>query len=354
MLVRSLRPPVARPRATEFRGPVIADLIRNPSPPTQHPGFRVKPGMTPRAPMTDKTDYRATLNLPDTPFPMRGDLPKREPGWVKEWEDQGLYKKLARRALRPREVRAARRPALRQRPDPHGPRGQQDPEGHDRQGAPAQGPGRGLHPGLGLPRPADRERHREEARPQPAARRDAGQEPRLRHRADRHPDGRLQAPGRAGRLGPSLPHHGLRQRGRAKSAPSSAWWSAASSIAASSPCTGASTAAPRWPSSRSSTPTRNRRRWTWASRRRAGEARGRLRPAGRWPSHAFIVIWTTTAWTIPANQALNLNPELEYSLVDTERGLLVLAASLVEQVHGALQARRARCWPRSRARNSPG
>ena len=23
------------------------------------------------------TDYRATLNLPDTPFPMRGDLPKR-------------------------------------------------------------------------------------------------------------------------------------------------------------------------------------------------------------------------------------------------------------------------------------
>ncbi|MDB5750004.1 MAG: hypothetical protein JWP65_425, partial [Ramlibacter sp.] len=25
--------------------------------------------------MTDKTDYRATLNLPDTSFPMRGDLP---------------------------------------------------------------------------------------------------------------------------------------------------------------------------------------------------------------------------------------------------------------------------------------
>jgi isoleucyl-tRNA synthetase len=36
--------------------------------------------------MTDKTtDYRSTLNLPDTPFPMRGDLPKREPGWIKEW-----------------------------------------------------------------------------------------------------------------------------------------------------------------------------------------------------------------------------------------------------------------------------
>ena len=40
------------------------------------------------------TDYRATLNLPDTPFPMRGDLPKREPGWVKQWADEGLYKQL--------------------------------------------------------------------------------------------------------------------------------------------------------------------------------------------------------------------------------------------------------------------
>ncbi len=45
---------------------------------------------------------------------------------------------------------------------------------------------------------------------------------------------------------------------------------------------------------------------------------------------AFAVIWTTTAWTIPANQALNLNPKLDYALVDTERGLLVLAASLVD------------------------
>jgi isoleucyl-tRNA synthetase len=45
---------------------------------------------------------------------------------------------------------------------------------------------------------------------------------------------------------------------------------------------------------------------------------------------SFAVIWTTTAWTIPANQALNLNPELEYALVHTERGQLVLAASLVD------------------------
>ena len=45
-------------------------------------------------PASTATDYRSTLNLPDTPFPMRGDLPKREPGWVKDWEDQGIYKRL--------------------------------------------------------------------------------------------------------------------------------------------------------------------------------------------------------------------------------------------------------------------
>ncbi len=46
---------------------------------------------------------------------------------------------------------------------------------------------------------------------------------------------------------------------------------------------------------------------------------------------AFAVIWTTTPWTIPANQALNLNPRLEYSLVATERGALVLASALVDK-----------------------
>jgi isoleucyl-tRNA synthetase len=43
-----------------------------------------------------------------------------------------------------------------------------------------------------------------------------------------------------------------------------------------------------------------------------------------------IVIWTTTPWTIPANQALNLHPEVVYALVDTPRGLLILAEERVE------------------------
>jgi hypothetical protein len=45
----------------------------------------------------------------------------------------------------------------------------------------------------------------------------------------------------------------------------------------------------------------------------------------------MAVIWTTTPWTIPANQALNLNPEIVYALVATKRGHLVLAQDLVER-----------------------
>jgi isoleucyl-tRNA synthetase len=39
----------------------------------------------------NKQDYRSTLNLPDTPFPMRGDLAKREPQWVREWQERKVY-----------------------------------------------------------------------------------------------------------------------------------------------------------------------------------------------------------------------------------------------------------------------
>ncbi|RPI47692.1 MAG: isoleucine--tRNA ligase [Betaproteobacteria bacterium] len=44
----------------------------------------------------------------------------------------------------------------------------------------------------------------------------------------------------------------------------------------------------------------------------------------------YAVIWTTTPWTLPANQALNAHPELTYCLVATSKGLLVLADALVE------------------------
>ncbi|MBX3661789.1 MAG: isoleucine--tRNA ligase, partial [Burkholderiales bacterium] len=44
----------------------------------------------------------------------------------------------------------------------------------------------------------------------------------------------------------------------------------------------------------------------------------------------FVVIWTTTPWTLPANQALNAHPEYTYNLVETEKGLVILAADLQE------------------------
>jgi len=44
----------------------------------------------------------------------------------------------------------------------------------------------------------------------------------------------------------------------------------------------------------------------------------------------MIVIWTTTPWTIPSNQALNVHPELSYALVDTGDKLLILAKDRVE------------------------
>ncbi len=39
-------------------------------------------------------DYKSTLNLPQTAFPMRGDLAKREPSMLKKWEEQDLYHKI--------------------------------------------------------------------------------------------------------------------------------------------------------------------------------------------------------------------------------------------------------------------
>ena len=45
--------------------------------------------------MTDQTtDYKNTLNLADTPYPMRANLAKREPKWLDEWEKDGLYQQV--------------------------------------------------------------------------------------------------------------------------------------------------------------------------------------------------------------------------------------------------------------------
>ncbi|MBW7921554.1 MAG: isoleucine--tRNA ligase [Rubellimicrobium sp.] len=43
---------------------------------------------------TPSHDYRDTLNLPRTDFPMRAGLPAREPGWLERWEKLGVYARL--------------------------------------------------------------------------------------------------------------------------------------------------------------------------------------------------------------------------------------------------------------------
>lgn len=48
--------------------------------------------------MTQEKSYKATLNLPQTPFPMKGNLPKREPEWLKLWESEKLYERIRKKA----------------------------------------------------------------------------------------------------------------------------------------------------------------------------------------------------------------------------------------------------------------
>ncbi|HWX47671.1 MAG TPA: isoleucine--tRNA ligase [Roseomonas sp.] len=60
------------------------------------------PSDTPRS---EARDYRGTVFLPQTPFPMKGDLPKREPAWLERWERIGLWQRLrAQSAGRPKFV----------------------------------------------------------------------------------------------------------------------------------------------------------------------------------------------------------------------------------------------------------
>lgn len=45
--------------------------------------------------------------------------------------------------------------------------------------------------------------------------------------------------------------------------------------------------------------------------------------------NVYVVIWTTTPWTIPANLAIAVHPDESYAAVDTEKGILILAERLV-------------------------
>ncbi len=49
-------------------------------------------------PEPNTPDYKPTLNLPRTEFPMRAGLPKREPAWLDRWAEIGIYEKLREKA----------------------------------------------------------------------------------------------------------------------------------------------------------------------------------------------------------------------------------------------------------------
>ena len=53
------------------------------------------------------------------------------------------------------------------------------------------------------------------------------------------------------------------------------------------------------------------------------DGKGKLSPGDQ------VVIWTTTPWTLPANLAVTLHPEYRYSLLETDRGNLLVATELV-------------------------
>ncbi|WP_310533290.1 isoleucine--tRNA ligase [Novosphingobium sp.] len=44
--------------------------------------------------MTDKRDFRDTVFLPKTDFPMKAGLPQKEPGILSRWQDEGIYQQL--------------------------------------------------------------------------------------------------------------------------------------------------------------------------------------------------------------------------------------------------------------------
>ncbi|WP_119153091.1 isoleucine--tRNA ligase [Caldimonas tepidiphila] len=280
--------------------------------------------------MSDKTDYRATLNLPDTPFPMRGDLPKREPGWVKEWEEQGTYRRL-------REARCGAKKFVLHDGPPYA-NGQihighavnkilKDMIVKARQLAGFDAvyvPGWDCH---GLPienqieKTFGRKLGRDEV--QEKSRAYAGEQI-AQQKADFKRLGVLgdwERPYRTMDFGNEAGEiralKRIMERGFVYRGLKPVYWcfDCASSLAEFEieyADKGSQTLDVAFPC---------------AEPDRLAAAFG----LDRLDKEAFVVIWTTTAWTIPANQALNLNPELEYSLVDTERGLLLLASALVEK-----------------------
>jgi isoleucyl-tRNA synthetase len=281
--------------------------------------------------MTDATpDYRSTLNLPDTPFPMRGDLARREPGWVRQWEDQGIYKRL-------REARCGAPKFILHDGPPYA-NGQihmghavnkilkdmivkarqlagfdaQYVPGWDCHGLPIENAIEKQH-GRNLSRDEMQARSRAYAAEQIALQ--MGDFKRLGVLADwERPYRTMDFANEAGEI---RTFKRVMERGFVYRGLKPVYWcfDCGSSLAEFEI---------EYADKKSQTLDVA---FLCAENDRLAAAFGLPALAG----DAFAVIWTTTAWTIPANQALNLNPKIEYALVETSKGLLVLASVLVDK-----------------------
>ncbi|HNM40280.1 MAG TPA: class I tRNA ligase family protein, partial [Giesbergeria sp.] len=274
-------------------------------------------------------DYRSTLNLPDTPFPMRGDLPKREPGWVKEWDEKGIYKKL-------RDARCGAPKFILHDGPPYA-NGQihighavnkilkdmitkaRQLEGFDAlyvpgwdcHGLPIENAIEKLH-GRNLPRDEMQAKGRAFATEQIAQQMEDFKRLGVLGEWD-NPYKTMNYASEAGELR-ALKR--VMERGYVYRGLKPVYWcfDCGSSLA------------------EFEIEYQDKKSQTLDVAFKAHDP-ARLAAAfglAALEKDAFAVIWTTTAWTIPANQALNLNPELPYALVDTERGLFVMAATLVD------------------------
>ncbi len=277
-----------------------------------------------------KADY--PVNLLDTPFPMRGDLPKREPGWVKEWNENGLYQRLRdarqgaplfvlhdgppyangklhighalNKVLKDMIVKSRQLAGFDAQYIP----------GWDCHGLPIENAIEKLH-GRNLSRDDMQAKSRAYATEQIAQQREDFK--RLGVLGDwERPYRTMDFANEAGEI---RAFKRVIERGFVYRGLKPVYWcfDCGSSLAEFEI---------EYADKKSDTLD-----VAFESNDAAGLARAfglASLPEGK---QAFAVIWTTTAWTIPANQALNAHPELEYALVDTPKGVLLLGASLVEK-----------------------
>ena len=280
-----------------------------------------------------KTNYRATLNMPDTAFAMRGDLPKREPAWAKAWSDQGLYKKLRlarqgaplfvlhdgppyangklhighalNKVLKDMIVKSKQLAGFDAQYIP----------GWDCHGLPIENAIEKLH-GRKLSRDDMQAKSRAFATEQIDQQREDFK--RLGVLGDwERPYRTMDFANEAGEI---RAFKRVIERGFVYRGLKPVYWcfDCGSSLAEFEI---------EYADKKSDTLDVA---FEAADNAALAKAFG-LSALPDSSKSAFAVIWTTTAWTLPANQALNVNPELVYALVNTDKGMLVLAESLVEK-----------------------